>query len=514
MIVLARAAAFLLLICVLMQKFLKFFVKSAHTHNLMSSVFASMPGLTNFTDGVMINAHCLDVLKKMKDKSVSAIIIDPPYGAQTHNQNVWDIAWSSELWQEIVKECFRVLVKGGHMVVFASGKTIFDIHMNITSGYQTTFKESPSFYRMIWKHNSLDSGRVHAHTPRSQFEDLLVYYRTGEGKQMFDQGTLHKGYALDHHVGRANVLEFYKDDCRNKTQPTVKNFFQSNSDNWTFDYKPEGLMRALIRDFTSPGNIVVDFCMRHGMTAVAAKLESRKFIVVELEKEAYKRAVSRYSELFSVAVPAVPAVAVALPVPTSAVVSPNPTSAVAVVSPVPTSIPTSTVAVASPVSDPNPRKRRAQICSQCGLPRAGHKCMMIPNTTDDVDSNSEELVSTEIPINDYDSEELVSTEIPFGAVMKKRTRGRVEPEEVPPKRQAVSHEGKILDIGTQKRCTRLFVFKNIVSIDGNEYLVAYPDKIDQLQIMKIEEKNVQGYVGEISATDMESLRQASMPSRF
>ena len=115
----------------------------------MSSVFASMPGLTNFTDGVMINAHCLDVLKKMKEKSVSAIIIDPPYGAQTHNQNVWDIAWSSELWQEIVKECFRVLVKGGHMVVFASGKTIFDIHMNIASGYQTTFKETPSFYRMI-----------------------------------------------------------------------------------------------------------------------------------------------------------------------------------------------------------------------------------------------------------------------------------------------------------------------------------------------------------------------------
>ena len=71
-------------------------------------------------------------------------------------------------------------------------------------------------------------------------------------------------------------------------------------------------MRALVRDFTSPGNTVVDFCMRHGMTAVAAKLESRKF-VVELEKDAYKRAVSRYSELFSVPVPT-RVVAVASPV--------------------------------------------------------------------------------------------------------------------------------------------------------------------------------------------------------
>ena len=77
---------------------------TTHEH-LMFSSLASMPVTTSFTDGIMINAHCLDVLKKMKDKSVSAIIIDPPYGAQTHNQNVWDIAWSSELWQEIVKEC-------------------------------------------------------------------------------------------------------------------------------------------------------------------------------------------------------------------------------------------------------------------------------------------------------------------------------------------------------------------------------------------------------------------------
>eukprot|EP00966_Prymnesium_polylepis_P302978 6999076-Prymnesium_polylepis.1 len=62
-------------------------------------------------------------------------------------------------------------------------------------------------------------------------------------------------------------------------------------------------MRALVRDFTSPGHTVVDFCMRHGMTAIAAKLECRKFIGVEIDKDAYKRAVSRYSELFSIEVP-------------------------------------------------------------------------------------------------------------------------------------------------------------------------------------------------------------------
>lgn len=120
---------------------------------------------------------------------------------------------------------------------------------------------------------------------------------------MFNQGTLKKTYALDQHVGRANVLEFYKDGCRNKPQPTVKKFFDSSPNSWTFDYKAEGLMRALIRDFTSPGHNVVVSCMRYGMRAVAAKLECRKFTGVELEETAYKRAVSRYSEQLSVEVP-------------------------------------------------------------------------------------------------------------------------------------------------------------------------------------------------------------------
>ena len=268
----------------------------------MSSL-ATMPNTKSFPDCVMINADCLDALKRMESKSVSAIIIDPPYGAQTQNQNSWDIAWSSEFWQQIIQECFRVLIKGGHMIVFAGGKTTFDIHTQIASGYKTTFKEDPSFYHPIWKHNSLDSSRPHKHIPVSQFEDMLVYFRTGEGKCMFDQGTLKKNYALDQHIGRGNVYEYYKDDCRSKSQPTVKKFFEKDPKKWTFDYKPEALMRALIRDFTSPGHTVVDFCMRHGMTAVAAKLESRKFIGVELEKEAYTRAVSRYSELFSIAAP-------------------------------------------------------------------------------------------------------------------------------------------------------------------------------------------------------------------
>ena len=72
------------------------------------------------------NADCKEVLKLTKDRSVALIIVDPPYGGHTHNQNDWDVAWSDEEWIEIVREVYRVLVPGGHMIVFSSGKSTLE----------------------------------------------------------------------------------------------------------------------------------------------------------------------------------------------------------------------------------------------------------------------------------------------------------------------------------------------------------------------------------------------------
>ena len=251
-----------------------------------------------FKDGVMKNADCLEALMEEKENSVAAVFVDPPYGKQTKQD--WDVAWKPDFWRKVVQQSFRVMKTGGHMIVFSGGKTIFDIHNNILMGYKSTFKKDPSFYRMVWKHHSLDASRPHKHIPRSQFEDVLVYFHTGQNmKHMLSQGTLNgDDYALNKHVGRTNVLEFYKDNCKRKPQKTVQDFFKVNSRYSTFDYKPEGLMRALICDFSSPGQTIIDVCMRHGITAVAAKLENRKFIGVELDAQSYKRAVSRYEEQF------------------------------------------------------------------------------------------------------------------------------------------------------------------------------------------------------------------------
>ena len=269
--------------------------------DIFSDALASLPHVT-FENAVFANADCRKALPLVPTNSVALVVIDPPYGGQTHNQQPWDVAWDVSTWDVVVDNVFRMLKPGGHMVVFASGKTIFDMHSKVAGAYKTRFGSLPSFYRMVWTHSSRDSGRVHSHTPRSQFEDIIVYYRTGEGKSMAHEGTLTKGYAFDEHVGRFNVLDFYKDDCQSKPFKAVQDYFAYHSAEGrrksTFDYKPEALMRALVRDYSSPGHVVVDFCMRHGITAVASVMERRKFVGVEVDEASFDYGSRRFAEQF------------------------------------------------------------------------------------------------------------------------------------------------------------------------------------------------------------------------
>eukprot|EP00966_Prymnesium_polylepis_P270754 6255055-Prymnesium_polylepis.2 len=57
-------------------------------------------------------------------------------------------------------------------------------------------------------------------------------------------------------------------------------------------------MRALIRDYTKPEHTVIDLCMRHGITTVAAELERRCCIGIEIEKQSYSLAVRRFKDQF------------------------------------------------------------------------------------------------------------------------------------------------------------------------------------------------------------------------
>ena len=72
-------------------------------------------------------------------------------------------------------------------------------------------------------------------------------------------------------------------------------------------------------------------------------------------------------------------------------------------------------------------------------------------------------------------------------------------------------EHTIVNVGTAKRYTPLYVFRKLDSIDGDLFLVAYPDKMDELRVMTIHKKDVQGIVGPIPQSDAVQLASAKMP---
>ena len=256
-------------------------------------------------DCVLANADCKQVLPRMESSSAHVIIIDPPYGNQTqcNSTKTWDFKWNSKEWHTIVKESFRILKPGGHLIVFSGGKTLFDIHSEIVNAYKAAYTTDPSFTHMIWNHESGDSLTTHSHLPRSQFENIMVYWRTGEAKVMVQNGCLTVTERFFHHTGRSNVLHVYKDDCRSKPEKTVQEYFRvmdslKSGTVVTFDMKPRQLIELLVRDYCKEGGVVIDFCMNHGITGMAALSLRRKFIGVEFDPHGFKLAKTRIEDYF------------------------------------------------------------------------------------------------------------------------------------------------------------------------------------------------------------------------
>jgi DNA modification methylase len=76
-------------------------------------------------------------------------------------------------------------------------------------------------------------------------------------------------------------VEEFKNVCRPHVHPTQK---------------PVDLLRYLIRTYTNPGEVVLDFTMGSGTTCVAAVLEGRKFIGIEKDPAYFDIAVKRIGD--------------------------------------------------------------------------------------------------------------------------------------------------------------------------------------------------------------------------
>jgi len=131
------------------------------------------------------HGDCLEILAKIADNSIDAIVTDPPYGLSFMGKK-WDYDVPSvEVWAE----CLRVLKPGGHLLAFAGTRTQhrmavriedagFEIRDMIAWVYGSGFPKSLDVSKAIDKCNG-EANRLHKFTAwmREQGMTIAIMWR-------------------------------------------------------------------------------------------------------------------------------------------------------------------------------------------------------------------------------------------------------------------------------------------------------------------------------------------------
>jgi site-specific DNA-methyltransferase (adenine-specific) len=240
----------------------------------------------------LVRADCLDVLHMIEPGSVALVLADPPFGKLTRNAK-WDQPIDLEkLWPLL----WRALRPNGAAVIHADQPFASFLIQSQLRHYK---------YEWVWQKSSSTGFLNSKKRPLSAHELLQVFYRTQpyfdpqktKGPPNHSRGAGSIGRAASHKLyGKAHYTP--SDESGMKYPRTVVNFAKHTSrERLHTAQKPVEMLRYFIRTYTRPGDVVLDYAVGSGSTCEAAYLEGRRFIGIELDEEAFAKAVARLEAL-------------------------------------------------------------------------------------------------------------------------------------------------------------------------------------------------------------------------
>ena len=213
--------------------------------------------------GVLLLGDCLNAMRCLPKHSVNSIITDPPYGVNYRDRTGRSIANDVNLsWlQPAFAEMYRVLAPDSYAVCFYGFNRVDE-------------------FRSAWKGAGFRIAGPLA---------FVKEYASNKGKRS--------------HTARCHenaVLLVKGNPPKSATPPSDVYGFSYSGNKLHPTQKPLTTMRQLVRDFSKPGDTVLDPFCGSGTTAHAAILENRDFYAVELDPTYFGNARQR---LAAVAVP-------------------------------------------------------------------------------------------------------------------------------------------------------------------------------------------------------------------
>lgn len=238
------------------------------------------------------HGDCLDIMKDIPQKSVDAIICDLPYGTSACK---WDVIIPfDKLWESYS----RIIKDDGAIVLFCQQPfTTLLIASNIDMWK----------YNWVWRKENGTNFLNSKHQPLKVTEDIAVFSKSvvapstrgnymKYNPQMIVGATPYVAKRKERKpsaVTRTNIKSYVTIQDKGERWPVNLIEFKRDKEKFHPTQKPVDLLRYLIRTYTNEGDVVLDNCMGSGTTCVAAIMENRKYIGIELNEEYYKIAKDR-----------------------------------------------------------------------------------------------------------------------------------------------------------------------------------------------------------------------------
>jgi len=223
----------------------------------------------------VIEGNCLEMMQEIPDKSVNMILCDLPYGT---TQNEWDsVIPLDNIW----KQYERIIKDNGAIVLTSQG--LFTNRLILSN--EKLFK-----YKLVWIKSKATNFLNAKKQPLRKHEDICVFYKKQPtyNPQKTYGDAYDKGFRKDQYTGSYGLFETRHVKSDGERYPSDIVYFktaESEGEIYHPTQKPVSLGRYLIRTFTNSGDLVLDNACGSGSFLVAALLEGRDFIGIELNKE-------------------------------------------------------------------------------------------------------------------------------------------------------------------------------------------------------------------------------------
>jgi len=249
---------------------------------------------------IIENGDCLELMKKLPDKSIDLFICDLPYG-ETNCK--WDsVIDMEEFWKQ-----FKRLRKSKHVacIHFCSTKFGYTLIKSWESGFKMD---------MVWKKRNKTGGLQSRHRPMRNHEMVYFFY---EQAPKYNRDKYHKRIETKEEHNPEPVIEEDEDpnvnedgksahgwDIKHMNKPRVASFepvlptaiFESTKFFGKRHHqteKPLDILEFFLKYWSDENDTILDPTMGSGSTGVACKKLNRKFIGYEMDEKIFEIAKKR-----------------------------------------------------------------------------------------------------------------------------------------------------------------------------------------------------------------------------